>query len=209
MFGLTDESIARLVYLLLLLAFVGGGLFSFRNRLSEAIRHALIWVGMFAVIVIGYAYRAPLMSVAGPVLSALNPSRPFEVTEPDGVKSLMLTRSDNGHFTVAAEVDGVQVTFLVDTGASATALTFRDAERIGLKPAELTFNKRVQTANGIAHEAIVRVGRFDIGPFAVRDMPIGVAERGNLPISLLGLDILNRFASWRVEGDRLILTPDV
>ena len=209
MAGMTDENIARLIYLLLFLVLVGGSMFSYRNRLSTAVKHAMIWIGIFALIVFGYAYRTPLLSLAGPVLSELNPSRPFEVTDQDGVRSLILTRSDNGHFKVTGKVDNVSVTFLVDTGASSTVLTFADAQRVGLQPEKLTFNKQVQTANGIATEAVVRVSRFEIGPFNVRNMPVGIAEDGKLPINLLGLDILNRFPSWKVEGDRLILTPDL
>lgn len=206
---MTNDDVARLVYLLLLLVVVGGALFSYRKRLSEAVKHALVWIGLFAAIIVGYAYRAPLLSLAGPVLSELSPGRPFEVTDADGIRSLILTRANNGHFTLIGRIDNVEVLFLVDTGATSTVLTFKDAERIGLDPAGLRFDRRVQTANGIAREAIVRVDRFEIGPFALRNHPIGVSEAGKLPVNLLGLDVLNRFARWNVEGDRLILTPEL
>ncbi len=206
---MTNDDVARLVYLLLLLVLVGAAVFSYRNRLSVAAKHALIWVALFVVILVGYTYRTTLLSFAGPVLSELNPGRPFEVTDADGVRSLVLSRADNGHFTLIGRVNKFEVNFLVDTGATSTVLTFRDAERVGLEPAKLRFDRQVQTANGIAREAVVRVDRLEIGHFVLRDHRIGIAEAGNLPVNLLGLDVLNRFERWNVEGDRLILTPDL
>jgi len=208
MFGLDDERTAQLVYLLLLAVFIGSGLFSFRNRLSKALRDILVWVGVFAVLLIGYTYRAPLMSLARPVMSEINPSRPMEVTDPDGVKSLVLSRSSNGHFQVSARIDGTDVTFIVDTGASRTVLAYRDAERAGLQPDTLRYNVPISTANGMAYEAAARIGRMEIGPFAIDDMRIGVIREDQLDTSLLGLDVLDRFSSWRVEDGRLIIVPD-
>jgi aspartyl protease family protein len=209
MFGLDDERLARLIYLLLLAVFIGGGLFSFRNRLSKALRDALIWIGILAVLLIGYTYREPLMSLAGPVMSELNPSRPMEVIDPDGARSLVLSRSSNGHFQVTANVDGTDVTFLVDTGASRTVLAYRDAERIGLPTESLRFSLPVNTANGTAYEAASRVDRLEIGPFAIDDMRVGVLPENALDVSLLGLDVLDRFESWRVEKDRMIIVPEL
>jgi aspartyl protease family protein len=208
MFGLDDERTAQLVYLLLLAVFIGSGLFSFRNRLSKALRDALVWGGVFGVLLIGYAYREPLMSLARPVMSEINPSRPLEVIDPDGVESLVLSRSSNGHFQVSARLDGTDVTFLVDTGASRSVLTYRDAERAGLEPDTLSFNVPISTANGMAYEAETRIGRMEIGPFAIDDMRIGVIAEDKLNVSLLGLDVLDRFSSWRVEQGRLIIVPD-
>jgi aspartyl protease family protein len=209
MFGLDDERLARLIYLLLLVAFLGTGLFSFRNRMSKALRDIAIWVGVFVLLLIGYTYRAPLMSLARPVLSEINPSRPMEITDRSGTKNLVLSRSSNGHFQVSADLDGTSVTFLVDTGASRSVLTYRDAERVGLAPETLRYNLPINTANGRAYEAAARIGRMDIGPFAIEDMRIGVVPEDQLNVSLLGLDVLDRFASWRVEGDRLFIVPEL
>ena len=208
MFGLDDERTAKLVYLLLLAVFIGSGLFSFRNRLSKAMRDFAIWAGVFALLLIGYTYRAPLMSLARPVISEINPSRPLEVIDPNGVKSLVLSRSSNGHFQVSAQIDGTDVTFIVDTGASRSVLTFRDAERAGLQPDTLNYNVPISTANGMAYEAETRIGRMEIGPFAINDMRIGVIREGQLNTSLLGLDVLDRFASWRIEDGRLFVVPE-
>jgi predicted aspartyl protease len=60
----------------------------------------------------------------------------------------------------------------------------------------------------MAYEAETRIGRMEIGPFAIDDMRIGVIAEDKLNVSLLGLDVLDRFSSWRVEQGRLIIVPD-
>jgi aspartyl protease family protein len=206
-FGLTDEGLARLVYLVGLMILVGGGLRAYRNRLPQALKHAAIWILIFLFMVTIYAYRGPLLRFAEPVLVELNPDRAVIVTDPDGIKTLTVARSSDGHFNIEANVDGADVRFLIDTGATGTVLSERDAVRAGISVDGLTFNRPVQTANGLAFEARARVGRLEIGPFALRNVGIGVLRDDQLNTSLLGMNVLSRFASLKVEDDRLILTP--
>ena len=206
LFGLTDENLAGLVYLAGLLILVGGGLRVYRNRLPQALRQAAIWIIIFLVMVTIYAYRGPLLRFAGPVLSELNPDRAVVVTDPDGNRTLTVARSSNGHFYVKASVEGMPIRFLIDTGATGTVLSERDAVRVGIAVDTLTFNRPVQTANGLVFEARTRIGRLEIGPFALRNVSVGVLRDSQLNTSLLGMNVLSRFASFQVEGDRLILT---
>jgi len=206
-FGLSDEGLARLVYLAGLMILVGGGLRAYRNRLPQALKHAGIWVLIFLVTVTIYAYRGPLLRLAGPVLSELNPDRAVVVTDPNGVRTLTVARSSDGHFNIEASVDGTDVRFLIDTGATGTVLSEQDAVRAGIAVDGLAFNRPIQTANGLAFEARTRIGRLEIGPFALRNVGVGVLRDEQLNTSLLGMNVLSRFASLKVEGDRLILTP--
>ena len=206
-FGLTDEGLARLVYLAGLMILVGGGLRAYRHRLPQALKHAGIWVLVFLVMVTIYAYRDPLLRLAGPVLSELNPDRAVVVTDLNGVRTLTVARSSNGHFNIEASVDGTDVRFLIDTGATGTVLSEQDAVRAGIAVDGLAFNRPIQTANGLAFEARTRIGRLEIGPFALRNVGVGVLRDDQLNTSLLGMNVLSRFASLKVEGDRLILTP--
>ena len=206
-FGLADEGFARLVYLAGLMILVGGGLTAYRNRLPQALKHAAIWVLVFAVMVTIYAYRGPLQRLAEPVLAELNPDRAVVVTDPDGVRTLSVARSSDGHFNIEASVDGTDVRFLIDTGATGTVLSERDAVRVGIAVDALAFNRPVQTANGLTFEARTRINRLEFGPFALRNVGVGVLRDDQLQTSLLGMNVLSRFVSLRIEGDRLILTP--
>jgi aspartyl protease family protein len=207
MFGLSEDQTVNLLYLTALLAFLLGG-FGYRwGRPGTALRHLAVWVLIGLGLVALYAYRAPLLRLAEPVLAELDPSRAVLVTEIDGAQELVIRRGSDGHFQLDADVNGEAVRFLVDTGASSTVLTFRDAERSGIETETLEFNRPVQTANGIAHYARATLRTLEIGPYQLSGIAVGVMPQDALNISLLGMNTIDRFGSWRIEGDRMVLVP--
>jgi aspartyl protease family protein len=203
--GLDEDSLGRMIYLVMLLLLVSAGLVRYRGRWPKALSHLGIWLLVLAALVTIYAYRQPLLQVAAPVLSELSPGRAIVTTGPDGAETLMVSRGADGHFHVSGEVNGVGVDFLVDSGASVTTLAWHDAERAGLAMDRLRFDRMVQTASGTALSARARLDRLSLGPYQLADVSAAVMPRGTLTTSLLGMNVLNRFASWRVEGDRLVL----
>jgi clan AA aspartic protease (TIGR02281 family) len=110
----------------------------------------------------------------------------------------------NGHFVIDATVDGVPITFLLDTGASDIVLTLDDARQLGFAPRTLEFSQRFQTANGVVRGAPVRLRELRIGQFSLYDQVASVNE-APLAISLLGMRFLDQLSSYRVEDGRLIL----
>ena len=207
LFGLDGDQTVRMVYLVALLVVVAVGLSAYRNRWRQAVRHAAFWLLVFLVIITLYAYRGPIERFAAPVLAVLDPSRVIEVVDGDGRRTLQVARAADRHFRVEARVNGVPVEFMIDTGATGTALTYRDAERAGIAVEDLRYDRPVQTANGIAFEARVRLDTVEIGPYRLRDVSAGILPPGRLNTNLLGLNVLDRFATWRMQDDRLILEP--
>lgn len=141
MFGLDDDRLMRLLYLVTLLAFMVVWIGFRRRRRQTRLRHLAIWAIVVVALVALYAYRAPFMRLVEPVLAELDPSRVVEVTGPSGERELVVHRGDDGHFRVDAEANGIPVRFLVDTGASSTVLTLADAERAGIDTDALQFNE--------------------------------------------------------------------
>jgi aspartyl protease family protein len=207
MFGLGDDQSLRLLYLVLLLVFLVGTAGFGWGRARTNIRHLAIWLLVGLALVTAYAYRVPLQRFAAPVLQELDPSRVVEVTAADGTAELAVARGADGHFHVDAEANGTPVSFLVDTGASTTVLKLADAERAGIDIASLRFDRPVQTANGIAFFARADLDSLEIGPYRLSAVPVGVMPEGSLETSLLGMSTINRFAGWRVDGDRMVLVP--
>jgi aspartyl protease family protein len=109
-----------------------------------------------------------------------------------------------GHFVIEAEVNGVPVTFLVDTGASEIVLTLADARRLGFDPRRLEFSQRFRTANGEVQGAPVQLRELRLGQFSLYDLDASV-NAAPLPVSLLGMSFLERLRGYRVEDHRLIL----
>jgi aspartyl protease family protein len=207
MFGLNGDDTARLLYLTVLLVIVVGSVGLGRGRGAGKFRYLGVWVLIAAALVVGYVYRAPVLDFAAPVLRELTPSRVVEVKNDTGDAELLVTRSDDGHFHLDAETNGARVRFLVDTGASTTVLTVPDARRAGIDVEGLAFNRPVQTANGVAYYASAWLNDLTIGPTHLGSVPVGVMPEGAMDTSLLGMSTLNRFSSWRVEGDKMVLVP--
>ncbi len=115
-------------------------------------------------------------------------------------------KRDDGHYWAEANVDGSAVTFLVDTGASAVALTSQDAQRLGLSPASLDYNYKVNTASGEARAAKVKLASISVSGAEVRDVDAFVIENG-LQTSLLGMSYLGRLSRFEATPQALILHP--
>lgn len=122
----------------------------------------------------------------------------------DGGREIVLRANRSGQFILDADVNGSNVRFLVDTGAGPLVLSPADARRIGLDTHTLTYSERYQTANGTATGAPVTLRQFRVGSFMLYDVPATVMARP-IPVSLLGMSVLSRFAGHEVEGGKLVL----
>lgn len=194
-------SLARVIYLLMVLAFIGSGFFATQNmRLAAAIKQAAAWFAIFAVLVVGYTYREDFNTIFERVSGEVAPSR--AVSTADG--NIVLHRQDNGHFAVNAAVNSFRVQFLVDTGASDVALTYRDAERAGLEPWNLNFNIPYRTANGTAYGARVQIQSITVGDIKIYNVEGSVMKDG-MDVSLLGMSFLDRLSSYEVRGNKMTM----
>ncbi len=110
-----------------------------------------------------------------------------------------------GHFITDADINGTTIKVLVDTGATAVALSYEDAQNAGLRPGHLDFNVPVSTANGIAMAARVKIDRIAIDGIEVEDVEGMVAQEGALQGTLLGMSFLSRLDSFKVEDGILYL----
>ncbi len=184
---------AQIVYFVILLVAISVGYFtSARHQNKPLLQYALVWVLIFMVLIIGYSFKDRLMS-------ELIPSKAI-----DANNILEIRQSKDDHFYLDALVNGKQIRFLIDTGASDIVLNSEDAVTAGLDLGRLNFNKIYNTANGQVRGASAKVGTIQIGKVIFRDVSVSVNE-GQLDISLLGMSFLERFKSYKVDGDRLYL----
>ena len=175
---------ARVVYLVAA-ALLPARLLRLAARADRAVGCAtsLVWVLIFAMVVIAYGFRDVLRE-------QLLPAAMVQVSG----DTVELRRGSDGHFHATLEVNGEPVRFMVDTGASGIVLSRRDAERIGLDAGRRsTYLGTAQTANGRVATAGVRLGLVRLGGFTDTGVPASVSE-GGLDTSLLGMSYLDRFA---------------
>ncbi|HLH88780.1 MAG TPA: TIGR02281 family clan AA aspartic protease [Xanthobacteraceae bacterium] len=118
--------------------------------------------------------------------------------------SMTIEPGQGGHFSVAAEVDGRHLDFLVDTGASVIALRAQDAGRLGIYPAAREYTVNVATANGVVRGAPVELGLVEVGSLSVRNVTALVLPDEALGQNLLGMSFLSR-VRWEHRDGRLVL----
>ena len=131
---------------------------------------------------------------------AVNAPTPFQLMSMTEIKG-----GQNGHYVVKAFINNQVISVLVDTGASAVALSAHDAEMVGLHPALLTYNVVVATANGTVKAARVKLDKVEIDGVRVDDVDAVVLPEGALSGTLLGMTFLSRLSSFTSEGGVLTL----
>jgi len=115
-------------------------------------------------------------------------------------------KASDGHFWADGDVNGQTVRFLVDTGATAVALTQKDAQRLGIDLAKLHYSYNVVTVDGQARAAAVTLASVSVAGARLEDVEALVIEKG-LDTSLLGMTYLGRLSSFEATRQALFLQP--
>lgn len=115
-----------------------------------------------------------------------------------------LRRAADGHFYATARINGADVRFLVDTGATTIALSTADAERIGIYTAHGDYVGAASTANGTVRVAPVMLDSVELGGTSVGKVQAAVIA-GYQGTSLLGQSFLSRFDKVSIDGDVMTL----
>lgn len=184
---------ARLAYLSLLLLALGAFVVvEFRRDAGSTTRAVLAWGLIFLAAIGAAGLWQDISREVMPRQAMLDPTRIEVPLGPDG------------HFHLTVELNGAPVRFIVDTGASALALSPRDARRAGIDLDRLVYAGQARTANGIVPTATVRLDRVAIGDIVDENVPAMVIQ-ADIDRSLMGMDYLRRFARISFEGDTMIL----
>lgn len=193
MFNLSMNDWGNLIYQLI---FLGILISSFFIRTTtdrgNKLKQLAIWLAIIFVGVIVYNNKYLLKNFVPYVASDV------------GENTLEIQRSSDKHFYITLKLNGKNVLFLIDTGATTTSLTINDAERIGIDVSKLKFNQIVNTANGIAYNASAEVKDVDLDRYSIGPMWVLVSKDldGN---SLLGMNFLNKLKGYDIRKDRMIL----
>lgn len=113
----------------------------------------------------------------------------------DGMGAIELRRAIDGHFHWPARIGGRPVDFLVDTGATRTALPQALAERLGLERGPAV---RSATAGGVVTGWEARIDLDLEGGLQARQLRVTVLP--DLGAPLLGMDVLSRLRFVQHDG---------
>ncbi|AKQ43246.2 peptidase [Aurantiacibacter atlanticus] len=113
----------------------------------------------------------------------------------------------DGHYWLEAEINGHRAAFLVDTGATLTAVSQATADAAGLEERNGSLPIRLQTANGAVAAYMTNIEELRFGNVAARGLDAVIAP-GLGDTNVIGMNLLSRLASVRIEQEELILTPN-
>jgi aspartyl protease family protein len=210
--GGADQA-ASAIFLILVITMVASGLLA---RRLPAVR-LLTWTIAWAVLIFGgyLLFRAiepqitkwqqdrrsgDVATVPGSISDNTQSSTP----EAAGGTVLKVPMSNDGHYWVDAQVNGQSVRFLIDSGASTTALGQQTASALPLLPDPGSNMVMVQTANGPVSAQRAIVAEMDVGPIRAIQLPVIVSPAFGT-VNVLGMNFLGKLKSWRVEDGVMIL----
>jgi aspartyl protease family protein len=193
---MTNDLMLGGVYILMAMMLVLGSLMARREPLAKLATMALAWIVIFAAGFVIFTFRDDFGYLAER-LKAEAIGTP--VTEGQLTRIPMAI---DGHFWVQARLNGREVKFLVDSGATMTTIDRQTANEAGVAVAPRA-DQYVRTGNGVIRVSSARADELSIGDIVRHDVALQVADSDDL--NVLGMNYLSTLKRWGVEGRWLIL----
>jgi len=131
----------------------------------------------------------------------MNPNQSVSTLQTGDYSEIVLQRNRQGHYVFAGEINRRPVTFLVDTGATMTAIPGELQQSLGLEAGPSTI---VSTANGQTRAYLTRIDRLALGDIELYDVRASLIPGMGVDEVLLGMNVLKNFELTQ-RGDQLII----
>lgn len=180
---------------------------------SSHILATLVFAGIVATMISGFLNPRLEEAANNPETDATSQPQPTTsvssmTVEPprNSARRMATIRSrPDGHYWSRALVNKKStVEFMIDTGASVVALTYKDAQKMGLRPETLDYRWEIRTAGGKTMGASVTIDSIQISQVRVQNVEAMVL-RTDLEQSLLGMSFLRELYSYEFRGERMII----
>ena len=193
---MTNDTMLGGLYLLMAAMLVLGALMTRREPAAKLLTMVLAWLAIFGAGFVLFAFRDNLGWV-GQRLKAEAVGTPVEQG-----REIRIPMAIDGHFWVDAKVNGRDVRFLVDSGATTTTIDRRIATAIGvdISPNPDQF---VRSGNGIVRVASGHAAELSVGTIARHDVGLEITDNDDL--NVLGMNFLSSLSRWGVKGRWLVL----
>jgi aspartyl protease family protein len=184
------------LYLLMAAMLVLGTLMARREPAAKMLTMALAWIGIFAAGFVLFTFRDNFGWVAQR-LKAEAVGTPVEQG-----RETRIPMAIDGHFWVDAKVNGKDVKFLIDSGATMTTIDRETAKKSGIEVSPRR-DQFVRTGNGIIRVSTGRAAEVEVGGIKRQDVGLQIADNDDL--NVLGMNFLSSLSRWGVEGRWLVL----
>jgi aspartyl protease family protein len=193
---MTNDVMLGGLYILMAIMLVLGSLMARREPAAKLVTMGLGWVVIFAAGFVLFTFRDDFGYLAQR-LKAEAIGTPVSQDQETRIPMAI-----DGHFWVNAKLNGRDVRFLVDSGATMTTIDRETAKAAGV-PVSQRRDQFVRTGNGIIRVSSGRADELSVGDIVRRDVGVQVADNDDL--NVLGMNYLSTLSRWGVEGRWLIL----
>ena len=193
---MTNDLMLGGVYILMAIMLVLGSLMARREPIAKLVTMALAWIVIFAAGFVLFTFRDDFGYLAQRLRAEATGAPVSEGRE------TRIPMALDGHFWVNATLNGRNVKFLVDSGATMTTIDRDTANAAGVRVSPKA-DEYVRTGNGIIRVSSGRADELSVGDIVRRDVGLQIAENDDL--NVLGMNYLSSLSRWGVEGRWLIL----
>jgi len=172
-----------------------------RPLLAQRLRMAgyLAMLGAGALIVVDVARKAEHSDAKLDLM-------PMTEARVSGAETIIPLGAD-GHYHALVSINGQKIAAMIDTGATFTSFEESAAAKFGLVPSRNRLPTELETANGVITARFGIARDLRLGNIVVKDAEIAITPNTAAPQGVIGMDLLSRLASWRVEKGELHLQP--
>jgi aspartyl protease family protein len=171
-----------------------------RLPLSYVAKAGLAWIAIFAALFAIFSFRFEFIGIWERVKADISGTAGQSISG----EAIELRRQDDGHYWIMVDINGKPVRFMVDSGATMTAINATTARDAGIESDGYPII--LSTANGRVAAKRANVQSLVVGPHRIENHPVVVSESFG-DINLLGMNFLNSMHSWRVEANVMIIIP--
>lgn len=131
-----------------------------------------------------------------------NPNqKPASTTTKNGLTEVVLQANKQHHYVVNGSINGFEVVFLLDTGATDVVIPLEIAQKIGLNSGRKSY---ASTANGPVAVYSTTLDSIGVGEIKLNNIRASINPGMNMDAVLLGMSALRQI-EFTQRGDTLIL----
>lgn len=152
---------------------------------------ALAWLALMGLMVAWFN---------GTLDSQRNPNQSLSTAYTDGAREVVLQRNRYGHYVSSGQINGREVEFMLDTGATTIAIPSDIARKLNL---EMGRRFQTRTANGVGTAYATTLSEVSVGGITLHNVEAAITPGLSGQI-LLGMSFLQKI-EFAQRGDTMIL----
>lgn len=173
-----------------------------RLPLGQVAKMALAWIAIFAALFAIFSFRFEFIQIWERMKADISGVSGQSVTG----ETIQVRRQDDGHYWLLVDVNKNPVRFMIDSGATTTAVNANTAKDTGIKVEANGYPIILSTANGRVTAQRGTVASLKVGNHELKEHQVVVSENFG-DVNVLGMNFLDSMQRWKVEANVMTLEP--